>query len=437
MQPTVPLIRLVGCVLVLAASLARVAVGRDVAGQWQGVLPVQGGLRMVIKVTQAESGQLSATLTNVDRSPEEHALKDVTLQGSAFHFGFELAADHYEGTLSEDGTTISGQWFGSVHPGTPYPFDLHRATDTTRWTTDAPPFTTQFVTVEEGVKLEVLDWGGTGRPLVFLAGLGNDAHIFGKFAPKFTATCHVYGITRRGFGASSDPEPTADHYAADRLGDDVLAVIDALKLDRPVLAGHSIAGEELSSVGSRYPERIAGLIYLDAAYGYAFYDRDHGDIDLDGNATLRKLARLLRADSPTQEGRRLTQELLQTDLPQLTKSLEQLQQQLEATPDTDAPASSDSRKAQIARAILAGGRPYTEIHCPILAIYALAPDSASKLDEVQRSQQAAQAKAFQAGVPSAKVVLLPNANHYVFSSNEAEVLKLMQDFLAKLPPDAQ
>ena len=74
----------------------------------------------------------------------------------------------------------------------------------------------------------------------------------------------VYGITRRGYGASSGPESGCER---DCSGDDVLAVIDALKLNRPVLAGHSIAGEELSSVGSRHPEKVSGLIYLEAGYG--------------------------------------------------------------------------------------------------------------------------------------------------------------------------
>src|SRR5882762_9932294 len=126
---------------------------------------------------------------------------------------------------------------------------------------DPSPHSVQFLTVDENVKLEVLDWGGSGRPLVLLAGLGNTAHVFDDFAPKLTSEYHVYGITRRGFGASSVP---ASGYSADQLGDDVLAVLNALKLDRPVLAGHSIAGEELSSVGTRDPERVAGLIYLDA-----------------------------------------------------------------------------------------------------------------------------------------------------------------------------
>src|ERR1017187_7948519 len=140
---------------------------------------------------------------------------------------------------------------------------------------DTSQHTVQFVTVDKEVKLEVLDWGGTGRPLVFLAGMGNTAHNFDAFAPKFTAHYHVYGITRRGYGASSQPAPSDGNYSAGRLGDDVLAVIDALKLDRPVLIGHSFAGEELSSVGSRHPEKVAGLIYLEAAYGFAFRSEEH------------------------------------------------------------------------------------------------------------------------------------------------------------------
>ena len=62
---------------------------------------------------------------------------------------------------------------------------------------DSSPHKVQFVTIEKDVKLEVLDWGGSGRPLVFLAGSGLDAHEFDSFAPKFTGAHHVYGISRR------------------------------------------------------------------------------------------------------------------------------------------------------------------------------------------------------------------------------------------------
>jgi len=136
---------------------------------------------------------------------------------------------------------------------------------------DPSPHATQFVTVDKDVRLEVLDWGGAGRPVILLAGGGDTAHVFDEFAPKLTANYRVYGITRRGFGASSYA-PLKD--GADRLGQDVLVVIRALKLKKPVLVGHSIAGVELSSVANLDPKRIAGVVYLEAAYPYSF---DNGE----------------------------------------------------------------------------------------------------------------------------------------------------------------
>ena len=129
---------------------------------------------------------------------------------------------------------------------------------------------------------------------MLLAGNTRTAHDFTDFAPQLASTYHVYAITRRGFGASSAP---ATGYSADRLADDVLAVIDSLGLTTPVLAGHSLAGEELSSIGSRYPEKVAGLVYLDAANSYAFYDSSRGDTRIDQNEVERGLRELRVAAS--------------------------------------------------------------------------------------------------------------------------------------------
>jgi non-heme chloroperoxidase len=118
-----------------------------------------------------------------------------------------------------------------------------------------------MVNVDRGVQLEVLDWGGTGRPVVLLAGSGNSAHVFDEFALKLTPFAHVYGITRRGYGASSHP---ASGYDNQRLADDILAVIAKLNLPSPVLCGHSLAGSEITTIGNQHSDRIGGLIYLDA-----------------------------------------------------------------------------------------------------------------------------------------------------------------------------
>ena len=119
---------------------------------------------------------------------------------------------------------------------------------------DPSPHGVRFVAVDGNVRLEVLDWGGSGRPVILLAGGGNTAHVFDEFAPRLTTYCHVYGITRRGFGASGFSVPA---HAVERLRDDVLAVIDALHIDRAVLVGHSIAGAELSAVASSAPDRVS------------------------------------------------------------------------------------------------------------------------------------------------------------------------------------
>ena len=296
---------------------------------------------------------------------------------------------------------------------------------------DSSSHTVQFITVESDVKLEVLDWGGTGRPLVFLAGMGNDAHNYNRFAPQFTTKYHVYGITRRGFGASSKPIPTNTNYTADRLGDDVLAVMDALRLERPVLVGHSFAGEELSSIGSRYPERVAGLIYLEAAYGFAYYDPAHPQMELEMNALKRRIERL--------EAGGVDEKIYLLDLEARVSHFEKTLHDSNLGVASMPPIPP---RPPIQAALNFGVQEYTKIPVPILAIYACPHnwDRAFQYDPAMKAKRlaadiiscTAQADAFAAGVPSAHVVRIPNADHYVFNSNEAEVVREMNVFLSKL-----
>jgi non-heme chloroperoxidase len=300
--------------------------------------------------------------------------------------------------------------------------------------TSAPAAKVQFVTVDQGVRLEVLDWGGTGRPLIFLSGLGDDAHVFNNLAPKFTASFHVYGITRRGFGNSSKPAPTVRNYTADRLGDDVIAVIDALQLDRPVLAGHSIAGEELSSIGSRHPEKVAGLIYLDAAFPYAYYNHANTDWTLD-MLEVRKHIDALQA------GAVLEPQLIEdmsSSVEDLDKDMQELKTEIAMMKPPYPPPPPP-----IGLAMHFGEQQYTRISVPILAIVvcphnfngAISKDATARAAMVadDLSRCTAQADAFAAGVPSAHVVRLPNTDHYVFRSNETEVIREMNTFLERLP----
>jgi len=279
----------------------------------------------------------------------------------------------------------------------------------------------QFVNVEPDVKLEVLDWGGSGRPLVFLSGLGLDAREFETFAPKFSPNYHVYAISRRGFGASSAPVPTKDNYSADRLGDDVLAVLDALKIKRPVLVGHSVAGEELSSVASRYPERVSGLIYLEAGYSHALYSPALGDLIIDAKDVQHQLDLLFAATLQTPSDFASAEE----SVARLDLDLKALNKRLSLQPPPPPRPANAPPPPPILLAIVNGTQKYTAIHVPVLAIY--------RNSQSQAETSSAQADAFQAAIPQARVVRLDHADHFIFKSNESEVIKEMNAFLANLP----
>ena len=330
-------------VCVLAIVIAGCLRAKDITGNWQGTITPPQGVprRMVLRVVRDESGALKARIYSIDQGATGDWADSFTVKDSTVTFVVGMLQLSYKGKLSPDGNSITGTWT----QGSPLPFNLQKSAKATAWAlpTDPVHHSVQFVTVEPSVNLEVLDWGGTGRPLVFLTGLGDTAHAFDNFAPKFTGKYHVYGITRRGFGESSYPTPDRDNYSSDRLGDDVLAVIAALNLQKPVLVGHSIAGEELSSVGSRHPETVSGLIYLDPGYS-AFYDRALGDTQLDMIETRNKIEQLLPFD-PT--GPQKPIEALLDTLPQLEKDLQNELERLQAIPPptTNTPLSPSPQPA--------------------------------------------------------------------------------------------
>jgi pimeloyl-ACP methyl ester carboxylesterase len=289
----------------------------------------------------------------------------------------------------------------------------------------------QFVTVEEGVRLEVLDWGGSGRPLIFLAGSGDTAHSFDNFAPKFTGQHHAYGITRRGFGVSSHPAPANGNYSADHLGDDVLAVMRALGIEHPVLVGHSIAGEELSSVGSRFPTKVSGLIYLDAAYSFSFYDPSHPQLEIEMNDLKRRIDEIEAGGIDEQKKLRE----LETAIARFEGILHQNNEDVRTMPPL--PPRSPSGAA-----MNFGMERYTSIPVPVLAIFAC-PHDWSRFFPNDPQRRAARlaadtaqcngmADALSHAVPSARVVRIANADHYVHRSNEAQVMDEMKKFLEGL-----
>jgi pimeloyl-ACP methyl ester carboxylesterase len=351
---------------------------------------------------------------------------------------------------------------------------------------DPSPHKIRFVTVQPGVKIETLDWGGDGRPLILIAGLGGTAHGFDDFAPLLTPHFHVYGVTRRGFGDSSRPR---SGYGADRLGDDVVAIIEKLNIKKPVLMGHSLGGQEVSDVATRHPNLIAGAIYLDAIYSYdaasekeALYWNVEWRQQIE---TLQKhLTELLK--SPF-DSRQLSKELSEQDLPAVQKIAENLVRvekgrpkwvdpqpadlesfpavrewyhrtmrvylpeaefrQMQATRPDGRPSSETRAPGWVDTAILAGRKTFHDILVPALYIGAEdnIPAEYNKNDPEARADAEAyiayqhgwiqrRTTGFTSDAPNGRLVILQGASHYVFISNPQDVLREALRFADSLPP---
>lgn len=311
----------------------------------------------------------------------------------------------------------------------------HRPIIGTQTSEKSPNNTNQKVmsiNVDRDVNVEVIDFGGEGRGFILLTGLNDTAHRFSQFAEKLAKTFHVYGVTRRGFGASSSPDPTAENYAADRLGDDVLAVIDSLHLEKPIVAGHSIAGSELSSIGTRHAEKVAGLVYLDALGPAAFYDEENPDTWmelLEAKRSIERLLQLLQQGGP---------DVLPTGIA-LQKVLRTVDKMLTSDIAFWEKIPKDIVEADAARppmnpiyvALFNGRQKYTTIKSPVLAICAI-PTEIDEIHREIRKNQLRKFAAFEKANPHAKVVRIENADHYIYESNEADVVREINSFANQL-----
>jgi pimeloyl-ACP methyl ester carboxylesterase len=306
---------------------------------------------------------------------------------------------------------------------------LCSCTNTETKTATAPVIS--FVKVEPGISLELLDWGGKGEPLLFLAGLGNTAHVFEEYAPQFTDAYHVMAVTRRGFGASSQPQ---GGYDVATLAKDILTLIDSLKIERITLIGHSIAGEELTKFASTYPSRVNKLVYLDAAIDRTGLDSlfakapPFPKMTKEDSASITAVQKFMYRMNPIH--------------------VSESEIRAGAVFSKDGRFIKDITADTVFVAIMKGVEHpnYKAIKAPALAFYAT-PDSVldvvtfyEELDSAGRSsamevfnlfktigQKAV--NTFKTEVAAGQVVELRKANHYVFISNPKEVTDGIRKFL--------
>jgi non-heme chloroperoxidase len=307
---------------------------------------------------------------------------------------------------------------------------------------DPSPHRITFVMVDTAVKLEVLDWGGSGRPVVLLAGY-QTAHEYDDVAAKLKAFCHVYGITRRGFGASSRPE---SGYNAQRSAEDVVKVLEALKLDHPVLAGHSFGGEDLFTIGAQYPSLVSGLVFLNSADDPTLPFSAYGVAKVDA----KKLPASMTTPEPPPDNSSF-QAFREWQLKAHGVMMPEAELRQRYSVNPDGSVGEDSTPKWVRDAIFAGiQKPkYSSIRVPVLAILAVplpldrqfikyrprTEDERAAMEQQYAVEDAFAKRTVQdlkAGIPHAQIVTLPGASTYVFLSNENDTVREMRSFLLAL-----
>ena len=307
---------------------------------------------------------------------------------------------------------------------------------------DPSPHLVRFVNVEPSVKLEVLDWGGTG-PSVVLLGCYVSAHTYDEFAPKLTSQFRVYGMTRRGIGASDKP---ATGYSVQRSVNDVLEVLNAFNVQKSVLVGHSCAGQVLTVFAAQHSDRLHGLVYLDGASDPTMTPADVGAAMPDPTRLPRAITPSVAPDYRSFEALRASQQRARGwAFPEA-----ELRQQFVANADGSVGRSLLS--PQIRRAITVDARlkpDYSGIRVPVLAIYQRdVPFEERAANVLIRNEQERAAlrqeydatralyvrwqRDLLAAVPTARILELPGASLYMFLSNEADVLRELRAFATTL-----
>ena len=125
-----------------------------------------------------------------------------------------------------------------------------------------------------------------GPPVVLMHGFPYDIHAYAEVAPLLAAKgCRVVVPYMRGYGGTrflDDATPRSGEQAA--FGADLLALLDALKMERAVLAGYDWGGRACCVVAAMWPQRCAGLV------SYNSYN-------------IQNIARAMEPDTPENERR--------------------------------------------------------------------------------------------------------------------------------------
>ena len=123
------------------------------------------------------------------------------------------------------------------------------------------------VITDDGVKL-YYEEVGAGDPIVFVHEFAGDWRSYETQLRFFSRRYRCIAFNARGYPPSDVPEDW-QLYSQERARDDILAVLDGLKLPNPHIVGISMGGFATLHFGLQYPQRATSLVVAGCGYGAA------------------------------------------------------------------------------------------------------------------------------------------------------------------------
>jgi len=303
--------------------------------------------------------------------------------------------------------------------------------------TDTASHKSAFVTAN-GIKINYLDWGGTGPVLILIHGFGDSPHVFDDLAPAFTDRFHVIAYARRGHGRSDAKGP----FDGATLVEDLRGLMDALGITKAHLAGHSMGGNEITGMASKYPERVDRIVYLEAGYDWA---------DTSFASAMKSFpSYYLAPPAAAMKSLDAHRAYTRSAIPAITDTSRyeaELRDQVIVQPDGSLRmALTDSVSQLMVETLLSWRKEYTKVHSPVLSIYATTHLDVQNGDSARLAENLAWEKKYMAPfrvaskqriqreLSNLKILEVLGTHPDFFFTSRAQVVDAMRRFLSESAP---
>jgi pimeloyl-ACP methyl ester carboxylesterase len=256
----------------------------------------------------------------------------------------------------------------------------------------------------QGVRLH-WEESGAGEPVLLVHGLGYTLDMWHRTVPALQPRRRVIRFDNRGVGGSDVPEGA---YSVADMADDAVAVLDAAGVERADIAGASLGGAIAQEVALRHPSRVRGLVLFCTLCG--------GPRAVAAEPEVRETV-TARGSMPPEEGIRVMNPYVYDPGTPERRIDEDLAIRLRTYPSTQ------GYMGQV-QAVLQWSSydRLPSITAPTLVIHG----------ESDRLVPPANGRLIAERIPGARLVMIPDASHILFTDQPEAVHAAMLEFLDQL-----